>query len=184
MPGPDRSREANDRSKPPIIAHRQFCFVALLRYSRGPTAQSRPGSSKPPPRCLGCLNCKAAALWNPGGTLVEPCLRATPDHPTALAEPRGTSWQPAWNSCGTPVEPWWDPRGTLPQGRPGPPRSLSGLRPQSFQSFGKNPFPKTCQPLFGEGKFLEAPASSFFFPEAAALAFLLQLAGPSCKWVC
>ena len=36
------------------------------------------------------------------------------------------------------MEPWWNPRGTLPQGRPGPPRSLSGLRPQSFQLLGKN----------------------------------------------
>ena len=45
------------------------------------------------------------------------------------------------------VESWWspggtlaDPRGTLPQGRPGPPRSLSGLRPQSFQLLGKKSF--------------------------------------------
>ena len=52
--------------------------------------------------------------WNPGGTLVEP-------------------W---WNPGGTLVEPWWNPRGTSPQGRPGPPRSLSGLRPQSFQLLG------------------------------------------------
>ena len=33
------------------------------------------------------------------------------------------------------MEPW-NLRGTLPQGRPGPPRSLSGLRPQSFQLLG------------------------------------------------
>ena len=36
--------------------------------------------------------------------------RTTPQpshHPAALAEPRGTL-----------VEPWWNPRGTLPQGRP------------------------------------------------------------------
>ena len=31
----------------------------------------------------------------------------------------------------------WNPGGTLPQGRPGPPRSLSGLRPQSFRCWGK-----------------------------------------------
>ena len=31
----------------------------------------------------------------------------------------------------------WNPRGTLPQGRPGSPRSLSGLRPQNFQLLGK-----------------------------------------------
>ena len=33
----------------------------------------------------------------------------------------------------------WKPRGTLPQGCPAPLRSLSGLRPQSFQLLGKNP---------------------------------------------
>ena len=50
-------------------------------------------------------------------------------HHAALAEPRGTL-----------VDPWypWNPRGTLPQSRPEPPRSLSGLRPQSFQLLGKN----------------------------------------------
>ena len=31
----------------------------------------------------------------------------------------------------------WNPGGTLPQGRPGPPRSLPGLRPQGFQLLGK-----------------------------------------------
>ena len=30
------------------------------------------------------------------------------------------------------MELWWNPGGTLRQGRPVPPRSLSGLRPQSF----------------------------------------------------
>ena len=39
----------------------------------------------------------------------------------------------SWNL----VEPSWNPDGTLPQGCPGPPRSLSGLRPQSFQLLGK-----------------------------------------------
>ena len=43
-----------------------------------------------------------------------------------------TTPQPA-EPRGTLAEPWWNPCGTLPQGRPGPPRSLSGLRPQSFQ---------------------------------------------------
>ena len=42
-----------------------------------------------------------------------------------------------WNPGGTLVEPWWNLGGTLPQGRPEPPRSLSGLRPQSFQLLGK-----------------------------------------------
>ena len=36
------------------------------------------------------------------------------------------------------MEPWWNPGGTLPQGRPGPPRTLSGLRPHSFQLLGNN----------------------------------------------
>ena len=75
-----------------------------------------------------------AALAEPGdpdGTLMEPSSRGTlpqttPDHPAALAEPGGTL-----------VEPSWNPRGTSPQGRPGPPRTLSGLRPQSFQLLGK-----------------------------------------------
>ena len=52
-------------------------------------------------------------------------------HHAALAEPRGTlrSLVPWWNP--------WNPRGTLPQSRPEPPRSLSRLRPQSFQLLGK-----------------------------------------------
>ena len=44
--------------------------------------------------------------------------------------------EPLQNLFGTLVEIWWNPRGTLPQGRPGLPRSLSGLRPQSFQLLG------------------------------------------------
>ena len=35
------------------------------------------------------------------------------------------------------MKPWWNPRGTLPHGRPGPPGSLSGLRSQSFQLLWK-----------------------------------------------
>ena len=87
---------------------------------------------------------------SPGGTLVKP---------------GGTLVQPYLNH-GTLVEPWWSPRRTLPQttpdhhpsprrilwnwwnphrilvephlgGRPGPPRSLSGLRTQSFQLLGE-----------------------------------------------
>ena len=56
--------------------------------------------------------------------------------------PRRTLWnpvEPSWNPRGTLVEPWWNSggtlvelRGTIPQGRPG-----SGLRPQSFQLLGK-----------------------------------------------
>ena len=52
-----------------------------------------------------------------------------------LAPPRSPC-RTSWNTGGTLVEPWWNPGGTLPQGRPGPPRSLSG-RPQSFQLLGK-----------------------------------------------
>ena len=82
--------------------------------------------------------------WKPGGTLVEP--QTTSDHPAALAEPGETggnlvepSWNlasnhpdhpAAWNPGGTLaepsnpqpskklVEPWWNPRGTLPQTTP------------------------------------------------------------------
>ena len=46
------------------------------------------------------------------------------------------------------VQPWWNPRGTLPQGRPGPPRSLSGLRPQSFRLLGNR------APCKGQGKLV------------------------------
>ena len=50
----------------------------------------------------------------------------------ALFSARTTS-QPSQNL----VKAWWNPRGTVPQGRPGPPRSLSGLRPQGFQLLGE-----------------------------------------------
>ena len=81
--------------------------------------------------------------WKPGATLVEPSWnlpQTTPDHPAALEEIGGTQTalaQTFWNASATLVEPWWNSRGTLPQGRPGPPRSLSGLRPQSFQLLGE-----------------------------------------------
>ena len=82
-------------------------------------------------------------LWNFCGILAELCGTLSPCetlpqsphgakpcrtllHPAALAEPGENL-----------VEPGWNPRGTLPQGRPGPPRTLSGLRPQSFQLLGK-----------------------------------------------
>ena len=42
--------------------------------------------------------------------------------------------EPSWNPGGTLVEPSWN----LTSGPPRPPRSLSGLRPQSFQLLGKN----------------------------------------------
>ena len=89
--------------------------------------------------------------WKSGGTLVEPCLK--PPHlcrtwwnPGATLVEPGTL-EPWWNPGGTLVEPWWNPwwnpGGTLAQGRPEPPRSLSGLRPQSFQLLGK----KRADPL-------------------------------------
>ena len=48
-----------------------------------------------------------------------------------------TTPQPSQNLL---VEPSWNPRGALPQGRPGPPRSLFGLRPRSFQLLGEKTF--------------------------------------------
>ena len=100
------------------------------------------------------------ALAQPGGILVEP----TSNHPQPshggtlvqnLVNPGGTTpdhSQPSQNlveptlvkPCLKPpqttpnlVERSWNPRGTFNQGRPGPPRTLSGLRPQSFQLLGK-----------------------------------------------
>ena len=69
--------------------------------------------------------------WNPDGTLVEPYLKP-------LVEPW---WNPGGTPGGTLVEPLVEHGGTLAQGRPEPPRSLSGLRPQSFQLLGKKGYP-------------------------------------------
>ena len=87
------------------------------------------------------------ALEEIGGTLVEPLWNLTSDHPRTPRPCRtwwnlgGTLVEPWSNPGGTLVEPWWNPwwnpGGTLAQGRPEPPRSLSGLRPQSFQLLGK-----------------------------------------------
>ena len=85
---------------------------------------------KEPSQSLYLANSRRRKIRNM--TLSRPtksCLRIQVTSPTAcgaLAEPHATL-----------VEPWWNPGGTLPQGRPGPPRSLSGLRPQSFQLLGK-----------------------------------------------
>ena len=68
--------------------------------------------------------------WNPGGTLV----RST----TGWWNPGGNLVEPSWNPDGTPGATLVEPCGTLAQGRPKPPRSLSGLRPQSFQLLGKH----------------------------------------------
>ena len=81
-----------------------------------------------PPRTTPQLSQNLVELWwNPRGTLPQ----TTPDHPAALAEPGGTLVEPSWNltsngpprsPCrtwwnpgGTLVEPWCNPRGTLPQ---------------------------------------------------------------------
>ena len=82
-----------------------------------------------PPRCLEpWWNPVVEPWWNPGGTLVEPWW-----------SPGGTLVEPWWN-------PWWNPGGTLAQGRPEPPRSLSGLRPQSFQLLGGKKGQARCAP--------------------------------------
>ena len=91
-------------------------------------------------------------LWNCCGTFLKPA-RTTPQPLQNVMEPW---WKPRrwWNPGGTGgtlvergtlVEPWWNLGGTLPQGRPEPPRSLSGLRPQSFQLLGKKQLKKTSR---------------------------------------
>ena len=102
----------------------------------------------------GTLPEPCGALWNPCAPGPSHSPRRTSWNPETLMEPylkpprtipRRTSWNPARTLAVEPscnltlqnlVEPWWNPRGTLPQGRPGPPRSLFGLRSQSFQLLG------------------------------------------------
>ena len=69
--------------------------------------------------------------------------------PTACGTPQPSQnlVEPSWNL----VEPWWNPRGTFPQGRPGPPRSLSGLRPQSCQLLGGKKNRRHLAPLLTWG---------------------------------
>ena len=55
------------------------------------------------------------------------------EHPETRWKSARTFAEP-W--CKPGVEPYFKPGGTLVK-RPGPPRSLSGLRPQSFQLLGK-----------------------------------------------
>ena len=144
VPGPDRSREANHRSKPPIIAHRQFCFVALAIK-----VQPRPDgaieawklqTTNPIHRrrcCLGCLNCKAAALWNPVG----PCG-------TFLWKPGGTLVKPSWNLTSGPPrttpEPIWaeTPKLSAVGGKEKKNtrhHSITGLRASEGQDHGDSP---------------------------------------------
>ena len=65
--------------------------------------------------------CFSSKKWTP------PSKISSGDIPNSMWNPGGTL---------TLVEASWKPRGTLPPGRPGRPRSLSGLRPQSFQLLG------------------------------------------------
>ena len=140
-------------------------LVESLRNSVEPcetSPQGRSGPSHSPRR----------TSWNPGGALVECSWNLASNHP---GPPRRTLWNPArtlvelygtlprrtwWNAggTGTLVEPWWNPRGTLPQGHPGPPRSLSGLRPQSFQLLGNNNSPVGRYLFFSRGSFKQNPA--------------------------
>ena len=66
-------------------------------------------------------------------TWTEPSWNLTPNPPR-------TTPQPSQNLV-------FHPRATLPQGRPGPPRSQSGLRPQSFQLLGKNHLSHSVSPI-------------------------------------
>ena len=80
--------------------------------------------------------------WNPDRTLMEILWhlkppRTTPQPSQNLVDYGGTFLQ---NLVVFLVERWWNPHPASlvePQ-NPGPPWSLSGLRPQSFQLLGKN----------------------------------------------
>ena len=54
------------------------------------------------------------------------------------------------------VEPSRNPGGTLPHPRPGPPRSLSGLRPQSFQLLGKHTTKQRANGIHAPARYLTA----------------------------
>ena len=99
------------------------------------------------------------ALEEIGGTLVEPSWNLKPPGPSR--SPCRTWWmvEPWWNPGGTLVEPWWNPGGTSAQGRPEPPWSLSGLRPQSFQLLGKNKKTKTHAMAFFKSESGNPPST-------------------------
>ena len=115
-------------------------------YLKPPRTTLQPGTLVEPWRNPRETFLKPAALEEIGGTLVEPSWNLTSNHPRpphpcrTWWNPGGTLVEPWWNPGGTLVKPWWNPwwnpGGTLAQGRPEPPRSLSGLRPQSFQLLG------------------------------------------------
>ena len=96
----------------------------LVEPWRNPSGTVKPSSNQPgPPRS------PRRNWWNPAGPRGTGTLpQTTPDLP-AVVEPW---WKP---------RRWWNPGGTgwnLSSGCSEPSRSLSGLRPQSFQLLGKN----------------------------------------------
>ena len=121
---------------PNRLGRRCFCFLLSPVGFKQPPLDFFPNSNtgfppentKPTPPPPPAPQQKQAQVISPTarGVLVA---RTTPQPSKNLVEP-------LWNPSGT-LELSWSPRGTLPQGRPGPPRSLSGLRPQSFQLLGK-----------------------------------------------
>ena len=104
----------------PVVAGQYAClFLAGTSLEKGRVAKCGfPGSfsSTPPPN-------KKHQISSGEIPNSMRCSFQCSHHPSALVEP-------SWNHL---VEPWWNPSGTLPQGRPGPPRSLSGpIDPRAF----------------------------------------------------
>ena len=128
--------------------------------------------------------------WNFGGTLPQ----TTPDHP----QPSQNLVQPWWNPRGTlphnhPDHPavhaepelCWNPRGTLVdpylRAAPEPPRSLSGLRPQSFQLLGKKwRSPQSLMVLLSSFSVQNARPSNF----VKMSAWSVKVAHETCKDIC
>ena len=114
------------------LGHRRGFGASRLNWkSRSQTSGERKSAQGISPAC-GALS--ACTTPQPSQNLVEPSW----NHGGTLVE----AW---WK----PVEAWWNPRGTLPRTRPGPTRSLSGLRPQSFQLLGKKRTSATSNLLEG-----------------------------------
>ena len=85
----------------------------------------------------GTLVRSTTGWWNPGGNLVEPSWNLSPRLITLqpsqnLVKPWQNSGEPSWNLPQTRppppskklLEPWWNPRGTLPQTTPDHPAAL------------------------------------------------------------